>query len=634
MVSQTQSTKQPRPSALSPTTRTAASTPATLPAGQRTFSLGGIISFISNIAKSIYSVLQRSKGSLLAQISGFPVYTKPPQSAKTTTPSATFKPPSSPKVPPTAISTPSVSPSISRQPQTAPIQLSTTDQQFIQALQQAAKKLPNFVLPTFSTAASTPAIITSSPPPKTTTTTPTIPQPFAVEVKEQPTIQPTRRVVLGTTETAPIPTEKISEKTIIPTENIVEDIVNLSVQKQQQTSAIVSNVPQGETTYIFKDPIGGSTPVFEYVIRPGENLTKIAQRFGVSIEDILRLNKDRTDAIKTPDLIIAGKSIRIPAIQKEVQPSVLTQAGIKTVEDINKAVQEQLKTQTSDFALEDIIQLIEERVSEPLQRIQQVEQQYIQLADPNFYVNQYNALMDKLGIPQDLENLRNIQAIMRGTLEDVLKEAATAGGLVTQSQVAEIVNFRHGILKQQAETLSDIIEEKERMLDQMMKYTLLGREELEKMLDRQLRIAEMEIKLKRDATQWAYDIYQDLKDKNLKRLEFMVKEGVLHTASPEHLSKYVDPSSLLYTGLTPDDLTMMLRISYQNAFQEQLKTQQIIEKIEQAQAKLEQQMRSLELKEKGLELREKELEIRRKKLELEKEKIKGGKRDWSIFKIK
>jgi len=616
----------------------AASTPAVKTTSTSSFNLKG---FITSLAQTIYSTLQGVSRALTASI-----YTPTPTATTPkTTPTVTF-----PYEPMVTKAIPSVTTQIIAPPQpkkttppppSSPSVVTPTkvDERFTQAFIEATKKAGPLATSLFgispTAAASTPPVVTPityhgggpiTPVSKTTTKTgPT----FASTQVEGGAITQQQLSIIPTTP-SPIPASAVPplpSSTLPETRNIVEDVVDLTVQRQQQTSAGITNVPPGATTYIFKDPIGGSTPVFEYVIRPGENLTRIAQKFGVSIEDILRLNKDRTDAIKTPGVIIAGKSIRIPAIQQQVQPSVLTQTGIKTVEDINKAVQEQLKTQTPSFTLDDIAKLIEERVSEPLQKIQQIQQQYIQLADPNFYVNQYNALMDKLGISQDLAALRDIRAIMRGTLEDVLKEAAAAGGLVTQSQVAEIVNFRHGILKQQAEILSDIIEEKERMLDRLMKYTLLGRQELEKMLDRQLRIAEMEISLKRDATKWAYDIYQDLKDKNLKRLEFMVKEGVLHTASPEHLAKYVDPSSLLYTGLTSEDLIMMLRISYQNALQEKLKTQQLIAKIEQIQAKLEQQMYSLEL-------REKELEIRRERLELEKEKLQKEKRDWSIFKTK
>jgi GH24 family phage-related lysozyme (muramidase) len=45
-----------------------------------------------------------------------------------------------------------------------------------------------------------------------------------------------------------------------------------------------------------------------YTIRSGENLTKIAQRFGTSVTEILKLNP----AIKNPNLVFNGQVIRIP----------------------------------------------------------------------------------------------------------------------------------------------------------------------------------------------------------------------------------------------------------------------------------------------------------------------------------
>lgn len=46
-----------------------------------------------------------------------------------------------------------------------------------------------------------------------------------------------------------------------------------------------------------------------YTVENGDNLTKIAKRFGVSVADILKVNPKITDANK----ISAGETIRMPA---------------------------------------------------------------------------------------------------------------------------------------------------------------------------------------------------------------------------------------------------------------------------------------------------------------------------------
>ncbi len=92
---------------------------------------------------------------------------------------------------------------------------------------------------------------------------------------------------------------------------------------------------------------------FYYTIRHGDNLSDIAREFGVSIEDILRLNN-----LRNPHRIYAGKKILVPAYDSPVLPgaTVITSAnndrakdGIATVELVNHRVK---RNETlSDIAL-------------------------------------------------------------------------------------------------------------------------------------------------------------------------------------------------------------------------------------------------------------------------------------------
>lgn len=50
-------------------------------------------------------------------------------------------------------------------------------------------------------------------------------------------------------------------------------------------------------------------PIITYIIKRGDSLWKIARLNGCSIEDLIAFN---TDTIGNPNLIIAGKELRIP----------------------------------------------------------------------------------------------------------------------------------------------------------------------------------------------------------------------------------------------------------------------------------------------------------------------------------
>jgi LysM repeat protein len=52
-----------------------------------------------------------------------------------------------------------------------------------------------------------------------------------------------------------------------------------------------------------------------YVIKTGDTLSKVAKRFGVTLEALLAANKD---AITNPDKIAAGDEIVIPAAPRDV----------------------------------------------------------------------------------------------------------------------------------------------------------------------------------------------------------------------------------------------------------------------------------------------------------------------------
>jgi LysM repeat protein len=394
-----------------------------------------------------------------------------------------------------------------------------------------------------------------------------------------------------------------------------QDVFSLMQQTTQPEPPTITNVPPGVEIQIFRDPLGGSTPFFGHIIQPGETLTKIAQRYGVSIEDILRLNKDRTDAIKNRDLIIAGKEIRIPVVQKELKQPVLLGQKFTSADDINQKARENLQLPQPQIDENRLNQLILEKTGVDLSSVDTAFNRLMQLSDPNFYVNQYNQLLERTGISKDIQALADLRSIMERTKQDVLEEAAKVGGLVTESQVAEVVNFRHGILKAQYEALADAIEAKERLIDRIMKYTAMDRKFIENLLERQLNLEEWRVRMAMEAAKWDFNVQKELRNRNLKKLEGYVKAGQLHTASPDFLYHYVNPESPLYAGITLDELRFYIRMSQENARQrelQELRTKQLIQKT------LEdiQRARAKEARAWAKEMRERELHpLRKRRLE-------------------
>jgi murein DD-endopeptidase MepM/ murein hydrolase activator NlpD len=365
-----------------------------------------------------------------------------------------------------------------------------------------------------------------------------------------------------------------------------QDIQRL-VTFPQPAMQTITNVPPGAEVQIFRDPLGGSTPFFGYVIQPGDTLSKIARNFGVTVEDILKLNKDKTDAIKAVpgrplgDIIIAGKEIRIPVVQKELKKPPLLGQKFVSADEINQRARENLQQPQPVLDDDKLNQLILERVGIDLSRVAQVIDRLNQLSDPSFYVNRYNQLIEQTGISKDIQALADIRSIMERTKQDVMEEAAKVGGLVTESQVAEVVNFRHGILKAQYQALADAIEAKERLIDNIMKYTAMDRKTIADLLERQLKLEKWKAELAMDAVKWDFNARKELKNSNLKKLENYAESGQLHTTSPDFLYHFVDPESPLYAGITVDELRFYIRMSQEKARQRELdeaRKKQLIQK--------------------------------------------------------
>ncbi|RVD29958.1 LysM domain-containing protein, partial [Mesorhizobium sp. M4B.F.Ca.ET.017.02.2.1] len=66
----------------------------------------------------------------------------------------------------------------------------------------------------------------------------------------------------------------------------------------------------GRVTMTVTEKINGGKPV-EYEVKPGDNLTLIARKYGVSLDDLRRTNPGLFDSARDPDVINAGEKVTI-----------------------------------------------------------------------------------------------------------------------------------------------------------------------------------------------------------------------------------------------------------------------------------------------------------------------------------
>ncbi|MER8974539.1 LysM peptidoglycan-binding domain-containing protein [Mesorhizobium sp. M0800] len=121
------------------------------------------------------------------------------------------------------------------------------------------------------------------------------------------------------------------ERTVVTTSDGKETTV--SEDGNGRTRSSVRNTETGETTTTIVDPkagtettivtdkdgrvttttteeINGGEPV-EYEVKPGDNLTLIAQQYGVSLDDLRRTNPELLNSPRDPDIIHPGEKVTI-----------------------------------------------------------------------------------------------------------------------------------------------------------------------------------------------------------------------------------------------------------------------------------------------------------------------------------
>lgn len=124
---------------------------------------------------------------------------------------------------------------------------------------------------------------------------------------------------------------------------------------------------------------------------------------------------------------------------------------------------------------------------------------------------------DKMNVEQGLPGLKtelmNINNIMEGTEDDIRNEITKAGGFATESQVQALKGARNKTLLRQANSLQQQIALKQDYVDQIMQFSQLDREQVEKDVDRKLGLTEKLADLSFKMEDAARDNYQKIVDK-------------------------------------------------------------------------------------------------------------------------
>ena len=106
--------------------------------------------------------------------------------------------------------------------------------------------------------------------------------------------------------------------------------------------------------------------------------------------------------------------------------------------------------------------------------------------------------------------LMNVNRIMEGTEDDIRDEITMAGGFATESQVQAMKGARNKTLIKQANQLTQQLALKEDYINQIMKFSEMDREQVEKMVDRKLGLAETLVNLQMKMDDSARDNYQNI----------------------------------------------------------------------------------------------------------------------------
>lgn len=129
------------------------------------------------------------------------------------------------------------------------------------------------------------------------------------------------------------------------------------------------------------------------------------------------------------------------------------------------------------------------------------------------FAEEYNKLVTEQGIPGLQTELMNLNNIIDGTEDDIRTEIGKVGGFATESQVQALKGARNKTLLKQANVLQQQLALKEDYVNQIMQFSQLDREQVEKDVDRKLGLTEKLATLQQGITNAAKENYENVIDK-------------------------------------------------------------------------------------------------------------------------
>jgi len=122
-------------------------------------------------------------------------------------------------------------------------------------------------------------------------------------------------------------------------------------------------------------------------------------------------------------------------------------------------------------------------------------------------LEEYQKIIQEQGILPLQTELMNIQNVMEGSEDDIRNEITASGGLATDSQVLALKGARNKTLLKEANHLQQQLAIKQDYVNQIMQFTQLDREQVEKDLDRKLGLQEKLYTLNENITSAARENY-------------------------------------------------------------------------------------------------------------------------------
>lgn len=293
---------------------------------------------------------------------------------------------------------------------------------------------------------------------------------------------------------APQPTSPVTVNvgTATPSQTQVPQQTQQTRQAQSQTGALTYDPAVNPSIIDLLNQTGADSSK--------QGRTALAGQLGVQNYDFSAA-KNMELAKKYTEMYNAKKGTAAPQSQAEAMQQAITYADEnqpqQSIEDTQKAMMD------SYLSMNPIMKTMYDSINHILSAP----------ATTQTFQEEYAKLFQEQGIPALQTEYMNIKNIMDGTEDDIRNEITKAGGFATESQVQAMSGARNKVLLKQANVLQQQLALKQDYVDQLMRFSQLDREQVDKEVERKLGLTEKMAKIQDQITTAARDNYQKVIDK-------------------------------------------------------------------------------------------------------------------------